>query len=41
MTMFLKAIAPQNLTDEEFNNYVFSRDDIVRLCQTALYMISE
>ncbi len=39
MTLFLRAIAPQNIPDRDFNNYSFDQPDIIMICKTALHVL--
>lgn len=40
MLLFLKAIAPSDLPASEFKNYSFCKSEIVRMCRTALEIMS-
>lgn len=39
MTLFLRAIAPQNIPEQDFPNYSFDQSDIIMLCKTALNVL--
>jgi hypothetical protein len=39
MNFFLRAIAPSDLSISEYQNYEFTRSDIISLCQSALHIM--
>lgn len=41
MNLFLRAVAGSDLTDQQFENYHFTRDDIIQLCRSALNMLGK
>ncbi len=41
MQLFLRAIAPIDLTESQFPHYEFSQDDIIELCRNALNIIKD
>jgi hypothetical protein len=39
MYLFLKAIAPSDIPESEFNDYEFSQEEIIKVCNSALYCL--
>jgi len=39
MNFFLRAIAPIDMTMDEYQNYEFSKEDIIALCRSALFIM--
>ena len=39
MTVFLRAIAPQELTEHDYLQHEFTRDEIIKLCREALHIM--
>jgi hypothetical protein len=41
MNLFLRAIAGSDLTDQQFDKFHFTRDDIISLCKSALVVLGK
>ena len=39
MKFFLRAIAPVDMTSQEYENYEFTKEDIIALCRSALFIM--